>query len=190
MAPSPWTPPVRALPDRYRRYRRILPEERQGRVQVTHPRFFVFPKVAKPTDGWMMAASCLPAARRLRRDFAFDIVDSHWAAPDGVAAVILARKLGVPAAVTVRGDDINVFGQEPGRRKVIGWALGRAAHRARDRALRGSQTRKVHRGFCHQEAPQAHGEEEAPQAAEEDARPASQARQVRAGAPLGSQPRP
>ena len=34
------------------------------------------------------------------------------------------------------------------------------------------------RGFCHQEASQAHGEEEAPQAAEEDARPAPQARQV------------
>src|SRR3954447_6319109 len=34
------------------------------------------------------------------------------------------------------------------------------------------------RGFCHQEAPQAHGEEEAPQAAEEDARPASSSRQV------------
>ena len=36
----------------------------------------------------------------------------------------------------------------------------------------------LRRGFCHQEAAQAHGEEEAPQAVEEDARPASQARQV------------
>src|SRR3546814_3036385 len=38
-------------------------------------------------------------------------------------------------------------------------------------------------GFCHQEAPQAYGEEEAPQVAEEDARAASQARQV---APQGA----
>src|SRR3990170_6729016 len=37
-----------------------------------------------------------------------------------------------------------------------------------------SRRTKVLRGFRHQEAPQAHGEEEAPQAAEEDARAASQ----------------
>jgi len=30
------------------------------------------------------------------------------------------------------------------------------------------------RGFCHQEAPQAHGQEEAPQAAQEDPGPAPQ----------------
>jgi len=47
----------------------------------------------------------------------------------------------------------------------IGWALP-------------SRREKGHRGFSHQEAPQAYGEEEAPQAAEEDARAASSSRQV------------
>jgi glycosyltransferase involved in cell wall biosynthesis len=94
---------------------------------VRHPRFFVIPKIFKLSDGLLMAASCLAAVRRLRHTFPFDLIDAHWAYPDGVAAALLARYLRVPMALTVRGDDINILPHQFWHRQCIRWALARAA---------------------------------------------------------------
>jgi glycosyltransferase involved in cell wall biosynthesis len=94
---------------------------------VHHPRFVVVPRVLKSTDAALMAGSLRSGFRRLHRVAPFDIVDAHWAYPDGVAAAILASQVRVPFAVTVRGDDVNVFAQERGRRPWIRWALSRAS---------------------------------------------------------------
>jgi teichuronic acid biosynthesis glycosyltransferase TuaC len=127
VAPVPWVPPSRWLPAAHRDYARIPLQEHQESLVVDHPRFAVIPKVLKSTDGVLMAASSMPHLRSLRRNFAFDVIDAHWAYPDGVAGAALARYFGVPFALTVRGDDINVFGQEWGRRPFIRWALQQAS---------------------------------------------------------------
>src|SRR6185437_2633572 len=62
------------------------------------------------------------------------------------------------------------------------WADRLCPSTGRPRRHPGFSNGWVKRGFCHQEAPQAHGEEEAPQAVEEDARATSSSRQV--GTPL------
>jgi teichuronic acid biosynthesis glycosyltransferase TuaC len=126
MAPVPWVPRARWLPERYYRHSLVVREELQGSPPVTHPRFVVFPKVLKSSDGWLLAASCLLPMVALRRRFSFDVIDAHWACPDGVAAVLLARHFGIPVSVTVRGDDINVFARQSGRRQAIRWALRQA----------------------------------------------------------------
>ncbi len=125
-APVPWSPPLPGLPDRYRAYGRVPSIERHGALRVYHPRFGVVPKALKWTDGLLMAASCGPALEWIRRRFPFDVLDAHWAYPDGFAAAVLARRLGVPVAITVRGDDINVFAHQTGRRRFIRWALASA----------------------------------------------------------------
>lgn len=126
IVPVPWAPPVRWLGDRYYRYSQVARAEHQDGLPVLHPRFIVAPKVFKATDGLFMAACCLPAVLRLRETFPFEIIDAHWAYPDGVAAAILANIVGVPLAITVRGDDINVFSKEFWRRRLIRRALRRA----------------------------------------------------------------
>jgi glycosyltransferase involved in cell wall biosynthesis len=126
-APVPWVPRLPVLPSRYAAYRRIASQEHDGGTAVYHPRFFVFPKVMKSTDGFLMGLSCLPAVARIRRVYPFDLIDAHWAYPDGVAAALVANRLRVPLAITVRGDDMNVFAAERGRGPIIGWALRRAA---------------------------------------------------------------
>jgi len=127
VAPVPWVPPLPVLPARYAAYRRVAADERDGDTLVRHPRFLVVPKVLKATDGLLMGLSCLPAVAALRASFPFDVIDAHWAYPDGVAAALLARHFGVPFSITVRGDDVNVFAAERGRGAMIRWALGRAA---------------------------------------------------------------
>lgn len=126
MAPVPWVPDLAIVPDRYRQCRRIDACETQDGLCVDHPRFTVIPRVFKTADPVLLAAATLRPIRRLRQEFDFELIDAHWACPDGVAAVILANAMRVPVTVTVRGDDINVFAREPGRRQAIRWALNRA----------------------------------------------------------------
>lgn len=127
MAPVPWAPPVRALGERYFGYSQVPRQEWQDGLQVHHPRFGVLPKVGKAADGLWMAAFTLPALRRVRRRFPFEVIDAHWAFPDGVAAALVARALALPLVLTVRGDDLNVIAQEPGRGLAIRYALRRAS---------------------------------------------------------------
>jgi hypothetical protein len=127
VAPVPWAPPLPGLGARYAAYRQIADIERDHGLTIHHPRFFVVPKVMKTLDGLFMGASCLPRVARIRQAFPFDLIDAHWAYPDGAAAAYIAARLRVPFAVTVRGDDINIFAAERGRGAVIRWMLRRAA---------------------------------------------------------------
>ena len=127
VAPVPWTPPTRIFGDRYFGYSQIQREEFHQDLMVRHPRFFIFPKFLKSSDGVLMAASCLPALKSIRQSFPFDVIDAHWAYPDGVSAALLANFFGVPLALTVRGDDINILPSYLGRRQAIRWALRNAS---------------------------------------------------------------
>jgi glycosyltransferase involved in cell wall biosynthesis len=51
--------------------------------------------------------------------FDFDLVDAHYYYPDGVAAGLLARKLGKPFVVTARGTDLNLMPQYRHPRRLI-----------------------------------------------------------------------
>ena len=81
-------------------------------LEIHHPRFMLIPKVLKWTDGLLFALSIFGACRRLKRSFNPDIIDAHWAYPDGFAAYLIGRVLQRPVVVTVRGSDVNVFMQE------------------------------------------------------------------------------
>lgn len=126
VAPVPFTLPLKIFGERYYRFSKIESRERQGELDVIHPRFFVFPKIFKILDGLLMALSVLWSLKTLKKKFPFDVIDAHWAYPDGVAAAILAKILGVPFVLTVRGDDIHVFARQKTRRMPLVWALQRA----------------------------------------------------------------
>lgn len=126
IAPVPWFPRVRVFGERYYRYAMIPPRENHGGTPVDHPRFPVIPKLCKTVDAPLLAAGTFSYLRKLREAFPFDVIDSHWAYPDGAAAAILAGRLGVPLCITVRGDDVNVFLKEFWRRPWIRWSLGKA----------------------------------------------------------------
>lgn len=96
-----------------------------GGLEVAHPRTLFVPRLAHGAWGPMYAASIAPALVRYRG--AVDVVLGSWAYPDGFAAVIAARLLGVPCVVKLHGSDINVIAKLPGPRRLVGWALRQAA---------------------------------------------------------------
>jgi len=94
-------------------------------ISVRHPRTLFVPRLAHSTWGPLYAASIAPALLPYRNKV--DVVLGSWAYPDGFAAVIAARLLGVPAVVKLHGSDINLIAKLPGPRRMLAWALPRAA---------------------------------------------------------------
>ena len=96
-------------------------------LRVHHPRYPLLPRVSMPLHGLLMYAGCLGLARRLHRQHHFDCIDAHYIFPDGLAAVLIGRSLGIPVVLTARGTDIHTFPSFPTIRPQICWALRHAA---------------------------------------------------------------
>jgi teichuronic acid biosynthesis glycosyltransferase TuaC len=94
-------------------------------ISVCHPRTLFLPRLAHGAWGPLYAASIAPVIPRYRGKV--DVVLGSWAYPDGFAAVIAARMLGVPSVVKLHGSDINVMAKLPGPRRQTAWAFRRAA---------------------------------------------------------------
>jgi teichuronic acid biosynthesis glycosyltransferase TuaC len=94
-------------------------------MTVTHPRTLFVPRYAQGAWGALYALSIAPLLARYRGKV--DVVLGSWAYPDGFAAVIAAKLLGVPCVVKLHGSDINLNAKEPGPRRMIAWSLPRAA---------------------------------------------------------------
>ncbi|HXG02282.1 MAG TPA: glycosyltransferase [Candidatus Binatia bacterium] len=124
VAPVPWFPLNGLI--RGPRFTGIPPLERQDGLTVHHPRAFSVPRYLKSLDGLFYAASVAPVLARLRRDFAFDVIDAHFAYPDGLAGVLLGRLFRVPVMVTLRGSIVRLATYAT-HRPQLRWTLARAS---------------------------------------------------------------
>jgi len=119
VSPRPWFPGqglIRRLRPGYRPP--AAPHELQAGVEVHFPRFFALPGLLRRFDGFFMALAMLPLARRLQSEFGFNLIDAHFAYPDGYAASLLGRWLGVPVTVTLRGTELKHSRVEPLRARM------------------------------------------------------------------------
>jgi glycosyltransferase involved in cell wall biosynthesis len=127
MATIPWFPGA-SLISRWSsagKLARVPALEVIAEIPVSHPRTLFVPRLAHVAWGPLYAASIAPALARYRGKV--DVVLGSWAYPDGFAAVIAGRLLRVPSVVKLHGSDINVIAKLPGPRRLVGWALSRAA---------------------------------------------------------------
>jgi len=109
VAPVPYFPPIK-IGSRWQ-FSQVVSHETIDGVEVYHPRYFMTPKVGMIFYGWTMFASVLPTVRRLRQHYAFDLIDAHFMYPDGLAATLIGRVLGIPVVVSARGSDILRYSQ-------------------------------------------------------------------------------
>ncbi|WP_232494132.1 glycosyltransferase [Novosphingobium kaempferiae] len=97
----------------YARLKRIPDCSEDVGLRVHYPRFTTFPKVGGDTNPGRIAKAVLPLVRKLHKEKPFDLVDAQFFFPDGPAAAIIARELGLPLTIKSRGADIHFWGQRP-----------------------------------------------------------------------------
>ena len=127
VSPVPWFPLQGLI--RYWRphFRRPAPRhEVQEGIEIYCPRFFSVPGLFKRLDGLFMALGSLPLMRRLHRRVGVDLIDAHFAYPDGYAASLLGRWLGVPFTITLRGTEIPMA-KDAAKRRLMMRAIAGAA---------------------------------------------------------------
>ena len=98
--------------------------ETQNGIEIRFPRFFALPGLLRRLDGYMMALACLPLLWRLKRQ-GCNLIDAHFAYPDGYAATLLGRWLGLPVSITLRGTEVP-HSRNPLLRPLVIQALARA----------------------------------------------------------------
>lgn len=101
---------------RHPHYRALaaLPERETWRgIEMHRPRFLAPPATGGRFHAPLLTRALIPLLSRIRRSFAFDVIDASFFFPDGPAAVALGRRLGVPVSIKARGADIHFWGTQP-----------------------------------------------------------------------------
>jgi len=62
---------------------------------VWHPRYLVTPKVGMTMYGIWFYLGIVSLLKELRKTYPFDLIDAHYVYPDGTAAVLAGKNLGV-----------------------------------------------------------------------------------------------
>ncbi len=126
VAPVPWFPPLKRFKKWYA-FSQYPNEEVIEGLQVYHPRYVLPPVVGGYLHSELMYPFVKRLAKRIRQDFAFDLIDAHFVYPGGVVAANLARHFKLPVTMTGRGEDMRKFPDLP----VVGKRI-QAALRASD----------------------------------------------------------
>jgi len=110
VAPVPWFPFHNEIFGRYARYAKTPRIENRHDIPIRHPRYVSIPKVGMIAAPLLLGAALLHEIRALKRGgHTFDVIDAHYFYPDGVAAVWVGRRLGLPVVITARGTDLNDY---------------------------------------------------------------------------------
>ncbi len=106
VSPKPWFP-GQGLIRRFRPHYRPMPArmETQAGIEVYFPRFLAIPGLFRGLDSLFMALGSYFTLRRLKAR-GHNLIDAHFAYPDGHAAIKLGRWLGLPVTVTLRGTEV------------------------------------------------------------------------------------
>lgn len=106
VSPKPWFP-GQGLIRLFRPHYRPMPprHETQSGFEVHFPRFLAIPGLFRGLDSLFMALGSYFTLRRLKAR-GHNLIDAHFAYPDGHAALKLGRWLGLPVTVTLRGTEI------------------------------------------------------------------------------------
>ena len=136
VAPVPWFPFRGRIFGRYGEMAAVFRRECRSGVEVFHNRYPLIPRIGMNLAPRLMARG----SRHLVRDCIdkndVALIDAHYFYPDGVAAALLARELGLPYCITARGSDINLIARyESPRRQMLQAARGASALIAVSQAL-------------------------------------------------------
>jgi teichuronic acid biosynthesis glycosyltransferase TuaC len=96
-----------------------------GRISVRHTWWF-YPPFSGGFTPFCLALQLVYPLWRIRREFRFDIIDTHFGFPEGITGALLSSVFGVPFTMTLRGNEPKHSRSWPSR-SLMAFALRRAA---------------------------------------------------------------
>ena len=118
MQPIPYFPLVRPLPNWAKSEMHVA-----KCANVFHAPMFYVPRFLKSMDSYWLYRSVIDKLGALKNEGRLDIIDAHFAYPDGVGCLRAAMELQVPIVITFRGVEEDHL-QVPAISKQIRAALG------------------------------------------------------------------
>lgn len=108
LQPVPYMPVLRRLPAWAREPSRTLKS-----MRIEHAPMLYVPGVLKFADAMWMERAIGRRIEELHAQQAIDVIDAHFGYPEGAACLRIARRLNIPAFITIRGFE-NEFATRPG----------------------------------------------------------------------------
>jgi len=120
LAPVPWFLSRHPRFGAWARHAAAPATETRSGLTVQHPRFLAIPRIGMRVAPHLLYRAAAGAmARLLAQGHVFDLIDAHYFYPDGVAAIWLGKRFGLPVVITGRGSDLTQFPQYAGPRRLI-----------------------------------------------------------------------
>ena len=101
---QPVYPRIPGLAPRSSLHADVGPDYRLDQLEVEAFGYPAVPGLTRAFNGWLAHRALLPRVRA----FAPDLMLGYWIYPDGYAALLTGRKLGLPTVVCALGSDIHV----------------------------------------------------------------------------------
>lgn len=130
MSPKPSTPLlITLLKRKWRRISQVPACAEIDGIEVQYPRYVAFPRAMFfAGSGMRMYKGIRQSVHAIYREWPFDLIHAHVALPDGYAAAMLAKEIGVPLVVTIHGQDVQyTVHRSVACRKALAYALEQAA---------------------------------------------------------------
>ena len=121
VSPVPYFPPIKWF-KRWYPWSQVPKHDFVDGLEVFRPRYLLLPKISTNWHSQLVFAAANRVLRRLQPQFDFDLIDAHFAFPNGVAGVQLGKRFNKPVVITGRGEDIARFPDMP----VIGPQIRKA----------------------------------------------------------------
>jgi teichuronic acid biosynthesis glycosyltransferase TuaC len=86
---------------------------------VHSPKYLIIPKLSETAHAILMFPSLYSTVNRLHKEKHFDVVNTQWLYPDGVAAGWITNLLKIPHVLTALGCDANLFMKQMNKRPQI-----------------------------------------------------------------------
>lgn len=123
LSPLPWFPKWEAL-SRFKewyKFAQVPDQARINNIDVIYPKYVVIPKLFGFLQSASLYLSIVFKIARMNRQKKIDVINAQWMYPDGVAATLAAKTLGIPVVVSALGCDINLYASPayPMRRRQI-----------------------------------------------------------------------
>ena len=97
---------------RYRRLADLPATSTEGGITIHRPHFTLIPRIGARRNAAAITRAALPLVQAIHAETPIDLIDAQFFFPDGPAAAIIAKAMGLPLSIKARGSDISFWGEQ------------------------------------------------------------------------------